>query len=88
MNAKLNYKSPVVFCNPKNYDLHLINNKLIFIDSIRFLISSLYSLVKNLVKGGFNFLSQEFENNVLELVKQKRFYPYEYMSDFENIKKQ
>ena len=27
-------------------------------------------------------MSQEFDNNVLDPVKQKRFYPYEYMGDF------
>ena len=31
------------------------------------------------------YLSQEFDNNVLDLVQQKIFYPYEYMSDFEML---
>ena len=31
-------------------------------------------------------MSQEFDNNVLDLVKQKGFYPYEYMNDFEHFK--
>ena len=62
-----------------------INNKLSFIDSFQFLSSSLDSLVKNLNKDDFKYLSQEFDNNVLDLVKQKGFYPYEYMSDFEKF---
>ena len=41
-----------------------INNKLIFIDSFQFLSSSLDSLVKNLVKYDFKYLSQEFDNEV------------------------
>ena len=49
-----------------------INNKLGFIDSFQFLSSSLDSLVKNLNKDGFKYLSQEFDNNRLDLVKQKR----------------
>ena len=53
-----------------------INNKLSFIDNFQFLRSSLDSLVKNLGKGDFKYLSQEFDNNVLDLVKQKVFYPY------------
>ena len=53
-----------------------INNKLSFIDNFQFLSSSLDSLVKNLSKGDFKYLSQEFDNNVLDLVKQKVFYPY------------
>ena len=62
-----------------------INNKLSFIDSFEFLICLLDSLVKNLTKEGFTYLSQEFDNKVLDLVKQKRFYPYEHMSDFEKF---
>ena len=34
-----------------------------------------------------NILSQRFDNNIFDLVKQKRFHPYEYMSDFEKLKK-
>ena len=33
-------------------------------------------------------MSQEFDNNVLDLVKQKGFYPYEYMTDFEKFKEE
>ena len=66
-----------------------INNKLSFIDSVKFLNSSLNSLVKNLVKDNFKYLSQEFDNNVLDLVKQKGLYPYdEFMTDFEKFKEQ
>ena len=31
---------------------------------------------------------QEFDNNLLHLLKQKGFCPYEYMSDFENSKEE
>ena len=62
-----------------------INNKLSFIDSFQFLSSSLDSLVKNLNKDYFKYLSQETDNNLLDLVKKKQFYPYEYMSDFEKF---
>ena len=37
-------------------------------------------------EGDFKYLSQEFDTNVLDLVKQNAFYPYEYMSDFESVK--
>ena len=50
-----------------------INNKLSFIDSFQCLSSSLDSLVKNLGNDDFKYLSQEFDNNVLDLVKQKDF---------------
>ena len=65
-----------------------INNKLTFIDSFQFLSYSLDSLVKNLSKNDFKYLSEEFDNNVLDLAKQKAFYPYEYMSNFEKFKEQ
>ena len=65
-----------------------INNKLSFIDSFHFLSSSLNSLVKNLAKDDFKYLSQELHNNVLDLLKQKGFYPYEYMTVFEKFKEQ
>ena len=66
----------------------LVHNKLSFIDSFQFLSSSLDSIVKNLSKDDFKYLSQEFDKNKLDLVKQKGFYPYEYMTDFENFKEQ
>ena len=33
-------------------------------------------------------MSQEFDNNVLDLVKQKGFYNHEYMTHFEKFKEQ
>ena len=46
-----------------------INNKFSFSDSFQFLISLLNSVVKNLGKDDFKYFSQEFDNNVLDLVK-------------------
>ena len=66
----------------------IINNKLNFIYSFQFLSSSLDHLIKNLNKDDFKHLSQESDNNVLDLVKQKRFYPYDDMSDFEKSKEE
>ena len=56
------------------------------IDSFQFLSFSLESLVKKLNKDDFKYLSQEFDKNKLDLVKQKGFYPYEYMTDSEKFK--
>ena len=33
-------------------------------------------------------MSQKLDNNLLDLVKQEGFYPFEYMSDFEKFKEQ
>ena len=66
----------------------IISNKFIFIASFQFLSSSLDSFVKNLSKNDFKSLSQEFDINVLDLVKQKLFYPYECICDFEQFKEE
>ena len=50
-----------------------INNKLGFIDSFQFLSSSLDRSVENLGKDDSRYLSQEFDSNVSDLVKQKEF---------------
>ena len=63
-----------------------INDKLFCFDSVQFLSSSVHSLVKNLSKDDFKYLSQEFAKSVLDLIKQKRFYLYEYMSNFDKFK--
>ena len=47
-------------------------NKLSFSDSFQFLSTSLDSLVKNLEKDDFRHFSQEFDSEVLDLVKQKK----------------
>ena len=81
--CKFNLKLNVIQNGLDEYISFSVNNKLSFIDSFLFLGSLLDSLlVKNLGKGDFKYLSQEFDNNILDLVKQKGFYPYEYMSDF------
>ena len=84
--GKCNTKINVISNELEKYMNFSINNKLSFIDSFQFLCSWLDSLVKNLTKNDFVDLSQEFHNNVLDLVKRQRFYPYEYMRDFEKFK--
>ena len=64
------------------------NKKSIFTDNFQYLILSFDTLVKNSDKADFNYLSQEFDNKVLELVKQIGFYPYDYISDFEKFKEE
>ena len=84
--CKFNLKINVIPNGLEKYMSFSINDKLSFIDSFLFLRSSLDSLVENLVKDYFKYLSQEFDNNILDLVKQKGFYPNEYMIDFKKFK--
>ena len=62
-----------------------ISNNLVFINSMQFMSSSLNKLVKNLSDNDFKYLSQEFSGDLLQLVKQKGVYPYEYMNRFAKV---
>ena len=62
-----------------------INKTLVFIDSMQFTNSSLEASVKNLSDNEFKYLSQEFSGDLLELVKQKGVYLYEYMDSFKKF---
>ena len=84
--GKFNLKISVTPNRLGKYMSFTINNKLSFIDSFQFLRFSLGSLVKNF--DHFKYLNQEFDNNVLDLVKQKGFYSYEEMTDFEKFKEE
>ena len=71
--GKLNPKINVIPNGLEKYMTSSINNEW----SFQFPISSLDNLVKHLNKANFKYLSQEFDNNVLDLVKQKGINPYE-----------
>ena len=62
--------------------------KLRFIDSIKFMSSSLDSLVNNLAKGGGNhqfFGFENYSNHQHELLIRKGIYPYEYMDSWDRL---
>ena len=84
--GKFNLKISVVLNGLEKYMSFTINNKLSFIDSFKFISSSLDSLVKNLSKDDFKYLRQEFDNNVLDLVKKEGFHPFEYLTNFQRFK--
>ena len=67
--------------------IHRFTTFYIFTDSLQVLNSSLDTLVKNLSENDFKHLSQEFDNEVLDLVKRKVFYPYECIYSFEKFHK-
>ena len=68
--GKFNLAIHVISNELEKYMIFSINNKLSFIDSFKFLSSSLCRLGKNLAKDDFKYLSRELSNNVLDLVKQ------------------
>ena len=86
--GKINFKINHIPNGLEMYMTITINSKLSFIDSFQFLSSSLDGLVKNINKDNFKYLSQEFDSNILDLVRQKGFYPNEYMNGFKKFKEQ
>ena len=59
--------------------------KIVFKDSLKFMSSSLGALVNNLPKDAFINLLKFFTPEQAELIKQKGFYPYEYMDTIEKF---
>ena len=59
--------------------------KIRFIDSLKFMASSLGALVNNLPKDAFKNLGIYYTPEQAELIKQKGFYPYEYMDTEEKF---
>ena len=83
--GKFNLKKNIIPNGLQKHMSYNINSKLTFIDSFHFLSTSLDSLVKNLGRNDFKYLSQEFDNNASDPLKQKRFYPYKHLSNFEKF---
>ena len=63
-----------------------IKHKIRFIDSFKFMSTSLDSLVNNLPDDAFNNLERYYKGEKLSLVKRKGVYPYEYMDSLERFK--
>ena len=62
-----------------------IKHKIRFIDSFKFMSTSLDSLVNNLPDDAFNNLEGCYKGEKLSLVKRKGVYPYEYMNSLERL---
>ena len=58
---------------------------IVFKDSLKFMSSSLGALVNNLPKNAFKNLLKYFTPEQAEILKQKGFYPYEYMNTEEKF---
>ena len=60
--------------------------KIIFKDSLKFMASSLEALVNNLPDGALNNLEKYFTTVQVKLLKQKGFFPYDYMDNIKKLK--
>jgi len=71
-----------------------VKPELQFIDSFRFMPSSLDALTKNLTKDksiclrkiGKKLLKKNYSDSHLDLLMKKGFYPYDYMDGLEKLK--
>ena len=81
---KFNFKVNVTPNGMERYISFTVDNKVIFIDIMLFMNSSLDKLIKNL--NDLKYLNKVFNEEQLELVKQKGIYPYEYMNNFKRFK--
>ena len=84
--CKFNCKISAIPNGLENYMSFTLNNNIVFIDSMLFMKSSLDKLDKNLSDEDFKYLSEEFSDEKLELVKKKGIYPYEYFNSFKKFK--
>ena len=60
--------------------------KIVFKDSLKFMASSLEALVNNLPEDAFKNLEKYFTPEQIKLLKQKGFFPYDYMDSIEKLK--
>ena len=79
---KFDVKISVIPNGLEKYMTFFLSRNLVLFDSMQFLNSSLYKLVKNLLDEDFRYLVEEFGSKNLELLKQKGGYPYECLDSF------
>ena len=63
-----------------------IHHTIRFIDSFRFMSTSLSKLVNNLPETAFQNVGKYYTKEKLDLIKRKGVYPYEYMDSIERFK--
>ena len=63
-----------------------LHHRVRFIDSFKFMATSLDKLVGNLSKDAFNNVKRNYAEDKLSLVTRKGVYPYEYMNSLERLK--
>ena len=77
--GKFNFELNVIPNRSEKYMSFRLDSKFVFIYSFQFSSSWWYSLVKNLGESYFKHFTQEFDDEVLDLFKQKGFYPNVYI---------
>ena len=70
----------------KKGEIKPLHHQIRFIDSFKFMATSLDKLVNNLPKDAFNNIKRYYANEKLSLLTRKGVYPYEYMNSPERLK--
>ena len=60
----------------------IVNNSIVFLDSLQFFKASLDNLAGNLEDSDFKHLLSEFPKDKLELLRKKDSYPYEWVDSY------
>ena len=82
---KFNLKIKVIPNGLEKYMAFFLSKNLVFVDSKKFMNSSLDKLVNNLSDEDFRYLVKEFGSENLEILEQKGACPYEYMNSFKKF---
>ena len=85
MLHKFDVKISVIPNGLEKYMAFFVGKNLVLIDSMQFMNSSLDKLVKKLSAEYFKYLVKEFCSKILNILKQKGGYSYEYMNSFERF---
>ena len=72
------------FKNKKGEEKEVIR-EIRFIDSLKFMATSLDSLVNNLPKESFKNLTEFYEGEQLDLIKRKGVFPYDWFDSFDRL---
>ena len=63
-----------------------LHHQIRFMDSFKFMATSLDNLVDNLPKDAFNYVKRYYVDDKLSLLSNKGIYPYEYMNSLKKLK--
>ena len=80
-----NFKDIDIQVIPKTNERYMsiiVNNSIVFLDSLQFCKASLDSLAGNLQDNDFKHLLSEFPKDKLELLRKKAAYPFEWVDSY------
>ena len=82
------YKDININISPKSSEKYMtviIDNSIVFLDSLQFCKASLDTLAGNLEDKDFKHLMSEFPEDKLELLRKKDSYPYEWVDSYKKF---